>query len=943
MGDIAPGQQPGLQRQLSEAEGAIDFHLDGPGGPKEALQAAIHAVSLLMKARAQADLDPGEKRRLTAKAREIMSRAEAIKKKILEQTEAAMASVTLDDRPIQPSAAPVATTPSHQILKVPKCKRPLTVKDKTILLKSSRLSGLAFPPWEADPLPSEFNTPNMYSDPNGMLQLSDTQKRMLDSWKRPSEIHANGPTMMPQNNPIDLAQDAVTDCSIVASMCAALSRHEKGHQKIGADVIYPQKDGIPEISPNGKYMIKLYFNGCHRKVVVDDYLPISNNARALHVVCRANPNLLWPALVEKAYLKVMGGYDFPGSNSGTDLLALTGWIPEHVFLQSDDVVPTSLWKRIFRAWGYGDVLITLGTGRMTEYEEEELGLASEHDYAVLDLKEIDGRMLVLVKNPWSEGSTWKGGLGHLDSDSDEDDRDVDNIDSDDDGEPEEYEEWDEETMAVPPTGPGQFWIDLDNVCRHFANIYLNWNPALFFFRYDRHFTWEPDTHNLECKSSFSSHPQFSVENPSETKSATVWLLLQRHIQGKLIAVGGPEAGYISLYVFAAGGQRVHLSDGALIRGPYVDSSQTLLRLDKVPPKTKYTVVVSPQSLTTNFPSHSFTLSTFSDYPLKIGPATDPNEFQASVRHAWLPHTAGGNIQSPIYPTNPQFTLRLGQPLVPNSNSSTPSTTKVLLLLEARDELSVHVNLVWGGGKRVVTIRARDVIAESGEYRRGCALAEAKEIPCPGVYTIVVSTFEKGQVGEFKLKAWGGVEMDLKVIKSEEAGKLTRTLTGTWPSRATNTLAFPLRLQRLTRLSIVARSTSTSTSTNPQIPIRVSLISRSPPQHNFQQLGGYPPIYPAQPTKILASSGRGFSDLPQGVRTGDVDVEGNVATGAGYGYGSGYYGAGGGGRQACEYSILLERAGREEEDGDWEGSGAQEGYEVLILADGVVEVGEGVRW
>ncbi len=99
--------------------------------------------------------------------------------------------------------------------------------------------------------------------------------------------------------------------------------------------IFPRGEGQqqPAISRNGKYVIRLYFNGCSRKVVVDDRLPISRTTRALHVVDRNNPGLLWPALVEKAYLKVRGGYDFPGSNSGTDLWVLTGWIPEQLFIQ----------------------------------------------------------------------------------------------------------------------------------------------------------------------------------------------------------------------------------------------------------------------------------------------------------------------------------------------------------------------------------------------------------------------------------------------------------------------------------------------------------------------------------------------------------------------------------------------------------------------------------
>jgi calpain-7 len=134
---------------------------------------------------------------------------------------------------------------------------------------------------------------------------------------------------------IDLVQDITTDCSVVASLCAGTSRALKGHGRLFASIIYPyDKTNLrPRVSRNGKYIFRLHFNGCYRKVVIDDRLPTSNSPRSLHVVDRNNPKLFWPALLEKAYLKVRGGYDFPGSNSGTDLWVLTGWIPEQVFLQ----------------------------------------------------------------------------------------------------------------------------------------------------------------------------------------------------------------------------------------------------------------------------------------------------------------------------------------------------------------------------------------------------------------------------------------------------------------------------------------------------------------------------------------------------------------------------------------------------------------------------------
>ena len=55
----------------------------------------------------------------------------------------------------------------------------------------------------------------------------------------------------------------------------------------------------------------------------------------------------------------------------------------------------------------GKALLTIATGDIGEAEAERAGLVPTHAYAVLDMREIRGKRLLKLKNPWSRVS-WRG-------------------------------------------------------------------------------------------------------------------------------------------------------------------------------------------------------------------------------------------------------------------------------------------------------------------------------------------------------------------------------------------------------------------------------------------------------------------------------------------------------------------------------------------------------
>ncbi|CAI2727891.1 unnamed protein product [Schistosoma spindalis] len=340
-----------------------------------------------------------------------------------------------------------------------------TVEELEVLRSTSVINGREYLPFlDALDLQERFSFANPFVDKDGLLALSSKQKSLLSRWVRPSD-YISEPKMILAISCFSICQTVVTDCSFVASMAIAAQYERRFKKKLITNVIYPQ--GITNeaiYNPCGKYMVRLNFNGVARKVIIDDFLPMGKDGKLL--CCYSNnQNELWVSLLEKAYMKVMGGYDFPGSNSNIDLHALTGWIPERISIRSSSTTfdKDREFRRLLSRFHKGHCLVTIATGQLSDNESERSGLVPTHAYAMLDIREVEGYRLFLLKNPWSH-MRWKGNFSERDSQH---------------WTPSMQAKLNFDRSSAQLIDNGVFWIDYDSLCHFFDVFYINWDPGLF--------------------------------------------------------------------------------------------------------------------------------------------------------------------------------------------------------------------------------------------------------------------------------------------------------------------------------------------------------------------------------------------------------------------------------------------------------------------------------
>ncbi|NXG05796.1 ADGB protein, partial [Sakesphorus luctuosus] len=198
-------------------------------------------------------------------------------------------------------------------------------------------------------------SPQFFDDPEGKIKLPASLK--VHSWKRPQEFLAKQVPVIVQN---ETSFDLISSnehifCSelmrwIVSEIYAVWRIYNE--KSLASEIptlfwkpwehIYAlckaTSEHMPLYNKYGKYVLKLYWMGCWRKIIVDDTMPFSEEENLL-LPATACQNELWPMLLSKALIKVANTSIHETGKREleefTVLHTLTGWIPEVIPLQPE--------------------------------------------------------------------------------------------------------------------------------------------------------------------------------------------------------------------------------------------------------------------------------------------------------------------------------------------------------------------------------------------------------------------------------------------------------------------------------------------------------------------------------------------------------------------------------------------------------------------------------
>ncbi|XP_072121754.1 androglobin isoform X2 [Mobula birostris] len=198
-----------------------------------------------------------------------------------------------------------------------------------------------------------------FDDPEGKIELPLSLK--VHSWKRPHEfLKEKNPVvkrekwfdLLTANEHIlesELMRWIISEITMLWNTCLNLTSDSKNLlEETGSswkpwEHIYALckavKGHLPLYNSHGKYIVRLYWMGCWRKITLDDTMPFDENDNLLLPATTCQEEL-WPMLLSKALIK-LANIDMITTGRKelgdfTVLHALTGWRPEIIPLRSEE-------------------------------------------------------------------------------------------------------------------------------------------------------------------------------------------------------------------------------------------------------------------------------------------------------------------------------------------------------------------------------------------------------------------------------------------------------------------------------------------------------------------------------------------------------------------------------------------------------------------------------
>lgn len=669
-------------------------------------------------------------------------------------------------------------------------------EQNAVLVASSTVNGIKYPQW-ADPSTEEFAQQTVYRDQTPTLINS------APNWQESRNIMGSIPLIDHGMMPSELAQSIVPNCSVVTSVIVCWNHHIRHKSKLMLSQLFPQPSyGTPAVSPNDKYFYKMFINGCYRRCIFDSLLPMQDGQ--LMCMTATKSSCMWPILVEKAYMKYNGGYDFAGSDPGADLRALIGWIPEHQSFKSSSFEQEKMWTFLVNSFNKGDVLVTIATSNDPPDHINGPNLLPRHAYACIDMEDSEERLLTIV-NPWRHAGAGPDDLSN--------------------------------TMAGVSLGQGpvtneECWkLSWEDACTIFDTLCLSWNPERFTHTITHHRIWKSGSKPHDTYSTDLNH-QIRVFLQKGATDTEIWALLTRHVGDRQ----DPPA-YIALHAFEEDGYGASFvkPESLTIRGQYNEGTHCLLKITPGQATSRISFITSlyfgdstaVRDVAYTLTLHSNQNVSFDTSPLPVMTTKQANvDFQCS--------NSGGNVRHTTYFCNPQWKLHIPSDKSAGNVSRDTKSKKARVVLRAfaGKDIPLNIKIYRTNERRMNDSIDGHIAFDSGIYNFGLAFGQV-DLPS-GEYIIVLSTFSPGQYGAATLEVSSSEQINLEKLHAEGAGMHLKTIKGVWDGptaaggpgfkRYWENPAFEIKAERPTDIMVRLQA-------NPGtifLPINVSLFQNSAP-------------------------------------------------------------------------------------------------------------------